>query len=192
MAISWSEFDLGILGRFAPRALALRESARRLADRPEFRAGRRRALTAFYLLAALSLGCWAEDASRAASIASWLQGHPPSQTLWTQSLEPLGYRVPQASKDGLLLQRVARTLPSPLSAENAVWITPDAHWIVVFRDATPGFFCRDCAPPQLPWEGLGDGWSGFEPAMIRAKKSVVPARSAAKRAVSRDPLELVF
>jgi hypothetical protein len=92
-----------------------------------------------------------------------------------------------------LLQHQARSLPG--SSEDGVWITSDSDWIALFKEGAPRFFCLRCEGESGSWERLGDGWTGYDPALQRARARAAALASAVgpkKRLRTRDPLEIAF
>jgi hypothetical protein len=185
-----------IFGSLSARVYGLSQGGRAGALADSLKRHRRKIQSVALLLAALTFGIWAHDLAETEALSSWLHTHPPSEQMWRHALLSRGMR---ALEEPHALQKAAKSLPTLVDADGTVWLSADAGWIAVFGRQANGLaqaiYCLECEHPPLGWSPAGNGWEAFDPVLAQVDQLISqrkPQQKALKRAVPRDPREIVY
>jgi len=148
------------------------------------------------LIASLTLGILAHQASQSEALQRWHRESSPGPLLWRSSLGGLGFEFLENPAE----RHVAlRSLPATLDTSATVWSTSDLRWVAVYSssetDPEPRLYRRPGAGRPEAWKQIGVGWNGLQALLETLEKLPKPAPSkaaAAPRQRRRDPRELAY
>jgi hypothetical protein len=157
--------------------------------------------TITFVMFSVILGIWAYQTCCEETSLEWQKRHFPAAAIWKTGLQSEGYALLQNQKT---LSQALKNLPSRLDTGNKAWQSlgtkgQPAWWAIygVSGDSTdPLIFCVRCSETPRSWEPVGEGWSGFETVLLKAREQVglYPAekRVISKRKEFFDPREIRY
>jgi hypothetical protein len=148
------------------------------------------------LIAAITLGILAHQASRTEALGRWKRESAPSPRVWLKLLTSMDYALVRDPGE----KHVAlRSLPMSLDSQASVWWTRDLRWIAIYpgteTDPEPAIYRRSGTTKERPngWDLVGIGWDALPKIAKRLEELRPPERPAAQPArPARDPRELVY
>jgi hypothetical protein len=165
--------------------------------------------TITFVVVSVIFGIWAYQTCCEETSLEWQKRHFPSASIWKTGLQAEGYTLLQNQKT---LSQALKNLPSRLDTGNKAWQSVGSKgqpaWWAIYGisgdsfESSPGnsgdplIFCVRCSETPHSWEPVGEGWSGFETVVAKAREQVrlYPAekRVVLQRKEFFDPREIRY